>query len=93
MISKDLLEKCDHLAETYLVAIEERKAFSAYPAVQYVEAGSGDILLVCEDGSLLYTPAELGKKINIKAFENGLRSDPEALKEENILRQWELALL
>jgi len=91
LAQKDI-EHCDELAEEYLDTIKRREILEEYRSVQYVEEHSGDILLVCADGTMLYTPGELGRRTNIAGFKNGLRSDPEALRNLSTARAWELAL-
>lgn len=88
----DLVKKCDEIAQSYLDKVKTKKVLPEYHSIQYVEKHSGDILLVCADGTFLFTPNELGSRLNIKAFCNGLRSDPQALQNRSDAREWELAL-
>jgi len=92
VFDETLIIECDKIAHTYLESVKTKKVLPEYHSIQYVEKHSGDILLVCADGTLLFTPGELGKALNIKAFCNGLRSDPQALENRSAAREWELAL-
>lgn len=92
VFDNETIQKCDKIAKSYLENIKTKRILSEYHSIQYVENHSGDILLVCVDGSILFTPGELGSRMNIKAFCNGLRSDPQALQNRSDAREWELAL-
>lgn len=83
---------CDELVSRYFEEFKRKNKLPKYRSIQYAEKKTRDILLVCIDGSLLYTPADLGARMNLMAFENGLRSDPEALLRLRSARQWESAI-
>ncbi len=83
---------CDALAEANLAEIKRKRKLPRYRAIQYIENPTDDILLVCADGSMLYTPCELGKRLNLLAFESGLRTDPQALENRKKALEWESAL-
>jgi hypothetical protein len=85
-------ERCDVLAEQLLTKIKRRKVLNDYGVIEYVEAETGDILLICADGTLLYTPGELGRQLSLKAFKNGFRTDYSALIKLCNAKTWELAL-
>ncbi len=89
VFEKSSIEICDAIAENYFENIKKSRQFPEYHSIQYVEEDSGDLLLVCVDGSFLFTPEELGSVMNIKAFKNGLRSDPQALQNRSNIREWE----
>lgn len=92
LLDKETLERCDTLAGQLLTKIKRRRVLSEYGAIEYIEDETGDILLVCGDGSLLYTPGELGRQLSLKAFKNGFRSDINALTRLCNAKNWELAL-
>lgn len=83
---------CDELASHYFEDIKKRTKITKFRSIQYVEKRTRDILLVCVNGSILYTPADLGAAVNSIGFECGVRSDPEALIRLKNSRRWELAL-
>lgn len=83
---------CDELVRRYFSEVKRKKRLPEFRSIQYFEKRSGDILLACVDGSLLYTPCELGPSVNLLAFENGLRSDSDALERLRVSREWEYAL-
>lgn len=92
-LNEEASKRCDELANELLTKIKRRRELSEYGVIEYVEAESGDILLVCGDGSCLYTPGELGRSMSLKAFKNGFRSDRDALKQLCNVKHWEGALL
>lgn len=91
-LDDDTKERCDRLAEQLLTKIKRRKILKDYGVMEYIEEETGDILLVCADGTLLYTPGELGRQLSLKAFKNGFRTDYSALTKLFNAKNWELAL-
>lgn len=83
---------CDELVRRYFNEVKRKRRLPEYRSIQYFEKRTGDILLACVDGSLLYTPCDLGPRVNLLAFENGFRSDLTALERLRTARDWEYAL-
>jgi len=90
-LEKELEEKCDRLAQEH-IEVKRKKIIHEQQCIQYVDKNTGDILLVCADGSMLYTPYELGKSMNLKGFQSGFRTDPQALQSLAAAKRWEFAL-
>lgn len=83
---------CDEKAEKYLLRVAKKKHLAEYSCFQYKEDTTGDYLIVCEDGSVLYTPYELGSAMNIKAFCNGIRTEETALSQRIEMLKEELSI-
>lgn len=86
IFTSETIKKCDELAKVYLfVNDKEVKKKTLIPELQsvvYKETGFvGGTLFVCLDGTVLFTPNFMSKRAQIKAFENGLRTDPTMLLE------------
>jgi len=86
--NEEIESRCDAIASKSFGEIKRRVKLEKYRSIQYIEEETRDILLVCSDGSILYTPGELGSKMNIMAFENGIRSDPKALERLTETKTW-----
>ena len=80
-LTEEQENKCNEVVMRYFSEAKQRTHLPHLQAIQYVEKKTGAILTVCCNGEILYTPKEVGPEVNILAFESGLRSNEEAVKE------------
>lgn len=78
---KDVLSRCDQIAFECLGEATRKKLLPEFKSALYKNKDFGDYLLVCSDGSVLFSPAEIGTSLLIEGFKSGLRSDKAAIKE------------
>lgn len=85
-LTREEIQECNKLALRYLVLddldLRNKKILHSLKSVYYKESETGGALMVCKDGSLLFAEREIVPLSRHKqAFEGGLRSNKEILKE------------
>lgn len=83
VFTEDLLASCDEIAEDCLGIVLRRRLYPKLKSALYENSTAGNYLLVCVDGSILFTHKEIGIDALVAGFKNGLRSNPQAVKEKN----------
>lgn len=82
---EEVLSRCDQIAFECLGDVKRKRLLPEYKSALYENTTFGDYLLVCSDGSILFSPAEIGTSLLIAGFKNGLRSNKAAVKESTSL--------
>lgn len=79
----ETLERCDTIAQECLGTVIRRRLYPKLKSALYENHTFSEYILVCYDGSILFSHKDIGVEALVVAFKNGLRSDQKAVQDRN----------